>query len=61
MEALNDLCKVRRGVIGGLDHSNKDYRQDCNTGEEKDKPCQHSENRMKEFYWCPVNVFTRLF
>ena len=50
MEALDDFCKVRRGVIGGLDHSDKDYRQDCNTCEEQDKPCHYSENRMKEFW-----------
>lgn len=49
METFNELRKVRRGVIGGLDHSDKDYRQNCNTGEEKDKPCHYSENRMKEF------------
>ena len=49
MEALNNLGKVRRGIIGGLDHSDKYYRQDCNSGKEKNKSCQHSENRVKRF------------
>ena len=49
METLNDLRKVWRGVIGGLDHSDKDYRQNCNTGEEQDKSDKDSEYRMKEF------------
>lgn len=49
MEVLNNLSKVRRGIIGGLDHSDKYYRQNCNTGEEQDKACQHSENRVKRF------------
>lgn len=49
MESLDNLGKVRRGIIGGLDYSDKDYRQDCNTCEEQDKTCQHSENRVKRF------------
>lgn len=44
MEALDDFCKVRRGVIGGFDHSDKYYRQDCNTGEEENCTCHYSEN-----------------
>ena len=50
MESLNDLCKVRRGVIGGLDHSDKNYRQNCNSGEKQDKAYKDSEYRMKEFW-----------
>ena len=49
MEALDNLGKVRRGIIGGLDYSDKYYRQDCNSGEKQDKSCQHSENRVKHF------------
>ena len=47
MKALYNLGKVRRGIICGLDHSDKYYRQDCNTGEKQDKSNQHSENRVK--------------
>gem|GEM_PF-5888266 len=54
METFNELRKVRRGVIGGLDHSDKDYRQDCNTCEEQDKPCHYSQNWMKEFRYSHV-------
>ena len=54
METFNELRKVWCGVIGGLDHSDKDYRQNCNTGEEENKACQHSENRMKEFRYSHV-------
>lgn len=49
MEALDNLGKIRRGIICGLDHSDKYYRQDCNTGEKQNKSCQHSENRVKRF------------
>lgn len=49
MESLDNLGKVRRGIIGGFDHSDKYYRQDCNTGKEQDKSCQHSENRVERF------------
>lgn len=49
MESLDNLGKIRRGIIGGLDHSDKYYRQDCNSGEEQNKACQHSENRVKRF------------
>lgn len=49
MEALDYLGKIRRGIIGGLDYSDKYYRQDCNSGEEEDKSCQHSKNRVKRF------------
>ena len=54
MEALYKLGKVRRGIICGLDHSYKDYRQNCNTGEEKDKSYQHSEYRVKHFGYLHV-------
>ena len=50
MEALDNLGKVRRGIICGLDHSNKYYRQDCNSDKEQDKSYQHSENRVKRFW-----------
>lgn len=49
MEALDYLGKIRRGIIGGLDYSDKYYRQDCNSGEEQNKSCQHSKNRVKRF------------
>lgn len=49
MESVNDLCKVRRGIIGGLDQSYKNYCENRNTGEEKDKSYQHSENWVKRF------------
>lgn len=54
MEPLDDLRKVRRGIVGGLDHSDKDYRQNCNTSEEQDKAYEDSENRMKEFGYSHV-------
>lgn len=41
MDTLDNFGKVRRGIIGGLDHSDKYYRQDRNPGEEQDKACQH--------------------
>ncbi len=49
MEALDNLGKIRRGIIGGFDHSDKYYRQDCNTGEKQDKSNQHSENGVEHF------------
>ena len=49
MESLDNLGKVRRGVIGGFDHSDKYYRQNCNPGEEQNKAYQHSENRVEHF------------
>ena len=37
MESLDNLGKVRFGIIGGLDHSDKYNRQDCNSDKEQDK------------------------
>ena len=49
MESLDNLGKVRRGIIDGFGHSDKYYRQDCNAGEEQDESGHNSENWMKRF------------
>lgn len=54
MKALDKLGKVRRGIIYSLDHSDKDYRQDSNAGEEQDKSNQHSEYRVEHLGYLHV-------
>ena len=49
MKAVDNLGKVRRGIICGLDHSDKYYRQDCNSGKEQDKSYQYAEYRVERF------------